>query len=35
MALKKTTEVEKNLYEIEFDVDKDTFEAAVEKVYRK
>ncbi len=35
MALKKTTEVEKNLYEIEFDVDKDTFEAAIEKVYRK
>lgn len=35
MALKKTTEVEKNLYEIEFDVDKETFEAAIEKVYRK
>ena len=35
MALKKTTEVEKNLYEIEFDVDKDTFEVAIEKVYRK
>ena len=35
MALKKTTEVEKNLYEIEFDVDKATFDAAVEKVYRK
>ena len=35
MSLKKTTEVEKNLYEIEFDVDKATFEAAVEKVYRK
>lgn len=35
MALKKTTEVEKNLYEIEFDVDKETFETAIEKVYRK
>ena len=35
MALKKTTEVEKNLYEIEFDVDKETFKAAIEKVYRK
>lgn len=35
MALKKTTEIEKNLYEIEFDVDKQTFEAAIEKVYRK
>lgn len=35
MALKKTTEVEKNLYEIEFDVDKATFDAAIEKVYRK
>ena len=35
MALKKTTEVEKNLYEIEFDVDAQTFEAAIEKVYRK
>ena len=35
MALKKTTEIEKNLYEIEFDVDKETFEAAIEKVYRK
>ena len=35
MALKKTTEVEKNLYEIEFDVDSATFEAAIEKVYRK
>ncbi len=36
MALKKTTQLEeKNLYEIEFDVDKETFEAAIEKVYRK
>ena len=35
MALKKTTEVEKNLHEIEFDVDKVTFDAAIEKVYRR
>ena len=35
MSLKNTTKVETNLYEIEFDVDKATFEAAIEKVYRK
>ena len=35
MALKSTNKVETNLYEIEFDVDKATFDAAVEKVYRK
>lgn len=35
MALKNTTKVETNLYEIEFDADKATFDAAVEKVYRK
>ena len=35
MALKSTNKVETNLYEIEFDVDKATFDAAVEKVYRR
>ncbi len=35
MALKNTTKVETNLYEIEFDADKATFDAAIEKVYRK
>ena len=35
MALKSTNKVETNLYEIEFDVDKATFDAATEKVYRK
>ena len=35
MALKSTNKVETNLYEIEFDVDKATFDAAIEKVYRK
>ena len=35
MALKSTTKVDTNLYEIEFDVDKATFDAAIEKVYRK
>lgn len=35
MALKNTNKIETNLYEIEFDVDKATFDAAVEKVYRK
>ena len=35
MSLKNTTKVETNLYEIEFDVDKASFEAAIEKVYRK
>ena len=35
MSLKNTTKVETNLYEIEFDADKATFEAAIEKVYRK
>ena len=35
MALKSTNKIETNLYEIEFDVDKATFDAAVEKVYRK
>ena len=35
MALKNTNMVETNLYEIEFDVDKSTFDAAVDKVYRK
>ena len=35
MALKSTNKVETNLYEIEFDVDKATFDAAVEKAYRK
>ncbi len=35
MALKSTNKVETNLYEIEFDVEKATFDAAVEKVYRK
>ena len=35
MALKNTNKVETNLYEIEFDVDKATFNAAIEKVYRK
>ncbi len=35
MALKNTTKVETNLYEIEFDADKATFDTAVEKVYRK
>ena len=33
MSLKKTTEIEKNLHEIEFDVDKATFDAAIDKVY--
>jgi trigger factor len=35
MALKSTNKVENNLYEIEFDVDKATFDAATDKVYRK
>ncbi len=35
MALKNTNKVETNLYEMEFDADKATFDAAVEKVYRK
>ena len=35
MSLKKTTEIEKNLHEIEFDVDKATFDAAIDKVYRR
>ena len=35
MSLKNTNKVETNLYEIEFDVDKATFDAAIEKVYRK
>lgn len=35
MALKSTNKVETNLYEIEFDVDKATFDSAVENVYRK
>ena len=35
MALKSTNKVETNLYEIEFDVEKSVFDAAVEKVYRK
>jgi len=35
MALKNTTKVETNLYEIEFDADKAIFDAAIEKVYRK
>jgi len=35
MSLKNTTKVETNLYEIEFDADRATFEAAIEKVYRK
>ena len=35
MALKSTNKVETNLYEIEFSADKATFDAAVEKVYRK
>ena len=35
MALKSTNKIETNLYEIEFDVDKATFEAAIDKVYRK
>ena len=35
MALKSTTKVDTILYEIEFDVDKATFDAAIEKVYRK
>ena len=35
MALKSTNKIETNLYEIEFDVEKATFDAAVEKVYRK
>ena len=35
MALKSTNKVETNLYEIEFDVDKATFDAAIDKVYRK
>ena len=35
MSLKNTNKVETNLYEIEFDADKATFDAAVEKVYRK
>lgn len=35
MALKNTNKVETNLYEIEFDVDKVTFDAAIDKVYRK
>lgn len=35
MALKSTTKVETNLYEIEFDVEKSVFDAAVEKVYRR
>ena len=35
MALKSTNKIETNLYEIEFDVDKATFDAAVERVYRK
>ena len=35
MALKSTNKVETNLYEIEFDVEKAIFDAAVEKVYRR
>ena len=35
MALKSINKVETNLYEIEFDVDKATFDSAVEKVYQK
>ena len=35
MALKNTNKVETNLYEIEFDADKATFDAAIDKVYRK
>ena len=35
MALTSTNKVETNLYEIEFNVDKATFDAAVDKVYRK
>lgn len=35
MALKSTNKVETNLYEIEFDVEKAVFDAAVEKVYRR
>jgi ribosomal protein L23 len=35
MALKSTNKIETNLYEIEFDASKESFDAAVEKVYRK
>ena len=35
MSLKKSELIEKNLYELTFDVDRATFEAAIEKAYRR
>ena len=35
MSLKKFELIEKNLYELTFDVDRATFEAAIEKAYRR
>ena len=35
MSLKKSELIEKNLYELTFDVDRATFDAAVDKVYRQ
>lgn len=35
MVLNKAEKTEKNLYELEFTIDKATFDAAVDKVYRK
>lgn len=35
MSLKKTEKIETNLYELEITIDKDVFDAAVDKVYHK
>jgi len=35
MSLKKTTELEKNHFELEFDIEKSKFDEATERVYRK
>lgn len=35
MSLTKSETIEKNKYELQFSVDKATFDAAVDKVYRK
>ena len=35
MSLTKSEVIEKNRYELQFSVDKATFDAAVDKVYRK
>ena len=35
MSLKKSELIEKNLYELTFDVDRATFDAAVDKAYRR